>query len=131
MTKGKAASADRQPVTVSLEGGTLADLDRLAKRLKTTRDHPVATAVLRFVDEESACLPPEPGDPLVNLPPYRDPTPEGLALDRAGEEAARAFAAFIKVGEDCIERGEVVSQEEMEKWFARRVDTRGRSAAAE
>lgn len=36
MTKGKAASADRQPLTVSLDAETLADLDRLAGEFETT-----------------------------------------------------------------------------------------------
>jgi predicted transcriptional regulator len=131
MTKGKAASADRQPLTISLDAETLADLDRLAVEFETTREHLLETAVLRFVNEEFVCLPSDADDPLANLPPYKDPSPEGQALDRAGDEAFRAFAAFIKVGEDCIERGEIVTQEEMEEWFARRVDLRGRSAAAE
>jgi predicted transcriptional regulator len=114
-----------------LDGETLTDLDRLAAEFGNTREHLLATAVMRFVHEELACLPADPDDPLAALPAYQDPTPEGRALDAAGDEAARAFAAYVEIGEDEADRGIVFSQEEMEDWFLRHTAGRGRSAAAE
>jgi predicted transcriptional regulator len=131
MTKGKDAAADRHSLTVTVEAEMLADIDRLAAEFGDTREHLLATAVMRFVHEELQCLPADPDDPLANLPPYEDPTPEGRALDLAGDEAAHAFAAYVKIGEDQADRGEVFSQEEMEDWFLRHTPARGRSAAAE
>jgi predicted transcriptional regulator len=124
------APAGRQPETVSLNAGLWADLDRLAAAWGTTREHVLETAVMRFVDEECFSLEGDAEDGPA-YPSYRDPSPEGQALDRATEEAERAFDAFIKVGEDQADRGEVVSQAEMERWFADRVAAGGRSAAAE
>lgn len=131
MTKGKGAAADRHSLTVMVDAETLADLDRLAAKFGDTREHLLATAVMRFVDEELSCLPADPDDPLANLPPYEDPTPEGRALDVAGDEAARAFAAYVEIGEAEADRGQVFSQQEMEDWFLRRTAARGRSAAPE
>jgi predicted transcriptional regulator len=131
MTKGKGAAADRHPLTVVVDAETLADLDRLAVEFGDTREHLLATAVMRFVREELECLPADPDDPFANLPPSEDPTAEGRALDLAGDEAARAFAAYIKIGEDQADRGEVFSQEAMEDWFLRHTAARGRFAAAE
>jgi predicted transcriptional regulator len=129
--KAKAATAPaaRRSGTVSLSADLWADIDRLAEAWSTTREHVLETAVMRFVDEECPILEGDAEDGSA-YPSYRDPSPEGQALDRATEEAERAFDAFIKVGEDQADRGEVVSQAEMERWFADRVATRGRSAAA-
>ena len=131
MTKGKAIPADGQMLSLRLDAETLAGLEELAAALGETREHLLVTAAMRFVAEELACLPPAAAAPLANLPPYQDPSPEGQALDRAGDEAARAFAAFVKVGEEDVARGRVFSQEEMEEWFAQRVAARTRPAAAE
>lgn len=130
MTKGKGAAADRHSLTVTVDSETLADLDRLAAEFGDTRERLLAAAVMRFVHEEWQSLPADLDDPLANMPPYPDPTPEGRALDLAGDEAARAFAAYIKIAEDQADRGEVFSQEEMEDWFLRHTAARGRSAAA-
>ncbi len=48
------------------------------------------------------------------------------AVERYVEEEL-AFRAFIQEGVDAADRGELISQEEMEAW----VETRGRQAAAE
>ena len=48
------------------------------------------------------------------------------AVERYVEEET-AFRAFIQKGVDAADRGELISQEEMEAW----VEARGRQAAAE
>lgn len=105
------APADRQPATVSLDPVVLADLDELAQAWSTTREHLLETAVMRFVDEERPVIADDPEDGPVH-PPYRDPSPEGQALDRA-EEAACALDAYIKVGEDDLDSGRWVSHEQL------------------
>lgn len=108
MTKGKAvpAEASRAPsrVEVHLGGETLADLDALAEQLDCTREHLIETAVLRLVGDEA------PADPqFKDVPPYRSPALDWEAIDRANA----SMDAFIKKGEDAIDRGEWISHEDL------------------
>jgi predicted transcriptional regulator len=110
-----------------IDADTSADLDRLAAEWNCTREQIATTAILRFLDEETRHWPTEFDD----LPAYVETDPLAVALNEAEQKAAEALHAYLKVGEDAAERGELISQEEMERWFAERVAARKRSAAAE
>jgi predicted transcriptional regulator len=51
------------------------------------------------------------------------------AVCRAAQHEAE-FRAFIQVGIDAADRGELISQEEMERWFEERVANRPAAAIA-
>lgn len=118
-------------ITATLDSEWLADLDRLAALWECSREDVVTTAVLRFVNEEVGRLPPDPDDPLANLPPYVETDPLAIALNEAEQKAAEALDAYVKVGEDAADRGETISHEVMMRWFEDRVANRQRPAAAE
>lgn len=117
-----------EAISAAVDDETFADLQRLAEHMKCSVDHLVATAVYRFVSEEIGAITP---DEFAHLPPYIETEPTTVALNEAERKARAAMRAFLKVGEDAIERGEVYSQKEMEDWFADRVAARSRAAAAE
>ncbi len=119
----------QQLTSASLDDADVADLDRLCAHLGASRKHLVATAILRFVHEEMRRLP-DYGSEWAHLPPYIETDPLAIALNEAEDDAADALRAFLQVGEDDIERGDVITQEEMEHWFAERVSRRARPAAA-
>ena len=114
--------------TAGLDEETAADLRKLAAHRGCTPEHLVATAVVRFVNDEIGAITP---NEFAHLPPYVETEPTACALDEAEGKVRVAMRAFLKLGEDAIERGDVYSQEEMERWFAERVATRSRAAAAE
>lgn len=103
-------------VTAPLADATLVDLDRLAAHFGCTREHLVTTAVMRFVDEESRIFPGEFDD----RPPYVSDDPLEQVLRAAEEKAIEAMDAFLKESIEQADRGELISQEDMEAWFAAR-----------
>jgi len=110
-----------EAVTAAIDAETLADLKRLAAHMDCSIDHLVTTAVLRFVNEEIGAITP---DEFAHIPPYRDQSPTGQALDEAEDRAAEALEAFLKVGEDDLTAGRVHTQEEVETMFNVRRDKR-------
>ena len=96
----------RRGIPVTLDPQTLADLDRLAAHFGCPPDHLIVTAVMRFVDEEIGAIA---EDLFADIPPYRDPKLDWKAIDKANA----SFRAFLKVGEEAIERGDVVSHEQV------------------
>lgn len=117
-----------EAISATVDHQTLADLRRLAEHMGCTVDHLVATAVHRFVNQEIGAVEP---DAFADMPGYCDPTPEGRALDEAQDREREAFRAYVKIGTDAADRGEVVSHEEMTRWFADRKADRARAEAAE
>lgn len=96
-------------VTGALDDETLALLDRLAEHFGCTREHLVATAVMRFVAEESRIFPGE----FDHLPPCVSDDPRMIALDAAEAAVADAWRALAEEGEDAIERGDFVAHEDL------------------
>ncbi|MBV9883564.1 MAG: hypothetical protein JO276_11190 [Sphingomonadaceae bacterium] len=109
-------------ITASVDEATLADLRQLAEEFGCTVEHLVATAVLRFVDEERARLPGESGE----LPPYVDPDPLARALSEANGRAGDALRAYLQPALDDLEAGRTISHEEV----MRRMRERHRSRNA-
>jgi predicted transcriptional regulator len=124
------AMSKRAKVAAELDEETLAGLDRIAADWDVSREHVLATAVLRFVDEELTRLPLDPDDPLAKLPPYVETDPLAIALSEAEDKAREAFDAYMKAGEDAADAGDTISQEEMREWFAQRIAARRSAAAA-
>lgn len=118
----------QEAISAAVDAETLGDLRRLAEHMNCSIDHLVTTAVLRFVGEEMGAITP---DEFAHIPPFVSTDPTSRALHDAEHEARVAMRAFLKVGEDAVERGEVFSQEEMELWFAERVAARSQAATAE
>jgi len=94
----------RRNVGASLDAETLGALDRLAEHFGCSREHLVATAVMRFINDEIDAIT---EDPFADIPPYRTPQLDWEAIDKA----SASLRAFLKVGEDAIERGDVVSHD--------------------
>jgi predicted transcriptional regulator len=93
----------QQTISVSLDSDDIAALDRIASKLGISLEKAIATALLRFVDEES---PMEESWRSCPAPP----SPEGLeALDHA----AAALRSFIQGGIDSVDRGELADHEEV------------------
>lgn len=99
-----------EAITAAVDSETLADLQRLAEHMNCSVDHLVATAVLRFVGEEIGAITP---DEFAHLPPYVETEPTACALNEAEGKARAAMRAFLKVGEDAIQRGDTVSHEDL------------------
>lgn len=99
-----------QPVTGEVPADYHADLLRLAELWSLPVDHLVATAVIRFVAEESRVLY---KDEFAHLPPYVDASPTARALDEAQARAREALEAYIGEGTDAIECGDVISHEDL------------------
>ena len=117
-----------EAITATVDDEAFADLQRLAERMNCSVDHLATTAMLRFVSEEIGAITP---NEFAHLPPYVETEPTAVALNEAESKAHVVMRAFLKVGEDAIERGEVHSQDEMERWLASRVAARSQAAAAE
>lgn len=117
-----------EAINATVDDETFADLQKLAEHMNCSVDYLVATAVYRFVGEEIGAITP---DEWAHIPPYVSTEPTARALHEAESKAHTAMRAFLKVGEDAVERGETHSQEEMERWFADRVAARSQAAAAE
>lgn len=98
------------PVTGEVPAEYHADLLRLAERWNVPVDHLVTTAVVRFVAEESRVLY---KDEFADLPHYEDPSPTARALAEAQAKVREALDAYVKEGTDAIERGEVISHEDL------------------
>lgn len=99
-----------ETINAAVDAETLADLGRLAEHMNCSLDHLVTTAVLRFVNDEIGAITP---DEFAHLPPYVEKEPIARALNEAESEARVAMRAFLKVGEDAIERGDVISHEDL------------------
>lgn len=107
-----------EAVTAALDAEALADLKRLAEHMDCSIDHLVTTAVLRFVNDEIGAITP---DEFAHLPtPPRDPSLDWDAIDKA----RASLSAWLKEGEDAIERGDIISHEDlmagMRKRYAKR-----------
>ncbi len=92
-----------------LDEADVADFDRLAAEWECTREQLVASAVLRFLSEETRHWPTKFDD----LPPFVETDPLTIALNEAQDEAQAAMRAFLKVGEDTIARGGTISHEDL------------------
>lgn len=103
---------------------TFADLKRLAAHMKCSVDHLVATAVIRFVNEEIGAITP---DEFPDLPPYISTDPTTRALDEAERAARIAMRAFLQVGVDDLDAGRTYSHEEVMQEMRERAA--GRQAA--
>lgn len=99
-------------------------LDRLAAHFGCTRDHLVATAVMRFVDEESRIFPGE----FDHLPPYEDPEPLAKNLAEAERRVAEAWSAYLKPAEDDIEAGRMVDHKDSMRELRERYSSRDAAA---
>ena len=103
-------------ITGRLDDDTLRDLEQLAVHFDCSLEHLVTTAVMRFVNEESRIFPGEFDD----LPAYISPDPLARQLDEASRQAHEALMAYLKPAIESADRGDLISQEEMEAWFASR-----------
>jgi len=113
----------KQPLTSeALDDETVADLDKLAAERGCTREHLVATAVLRFVSEETRHWPTEADD----LPAYVETDPLAIALNEAEDKVREAFEAFVQPAEDDITAGRLVEHAD----FMREMRERYRSRDA-
>ena len=101
-----AAMSKSHSVAADLDAEALADLKRLAKHFGCSVEHLVATAVMRFLNDEIATIT---EDPFAELPPYRNADLDWDLMEKADAD----FAAFIKRGEDAIAQGDFVSHEEL------------------
>ncbi len=99
----------QQLTSEPLDEESVADLDKLAAEWGCTREHLVATAVLRFLGEKTRHWPTE----FDELPPFEETDPLAIALNEAEEKARDAMRAFLKVGEDAIARGDTISHEDL------------------
>ena len=100
----------KQSLEISLEKSLVDDLDHLAKLWGRTREHVLQTAIMRLVDEETPI-----DDRWRDLP--LPPPPPGLEVL---DEADAAMRRFIQEGIDDVERGAVVSHEEVFRELRRR-----------
>lgn len=98
----------QQLTSEAIDEASVANLDKLASEWECTREHLVATAVLRFLNDETRHWPSEFDD----LPPYVETNLLAIALNEAEAKAAEALDAFLKVGEDDIEAGRVIDHED-------------------
>jgi predicted transcriptional regulator len=96
-------------ITASVDETTLANLQRLAEDFGCTVEQLVATAVLRFVDEERAGL----SDEHDQLPPYVDSDPLARALSEANRRASDALRAYLQPALDDLEAGRTTPHEEV------------------
>lgn len=135
----------QQLVSEPIGEAEVADLDKIAAHWDCTREHVVATAVLRLISEELNYVP-EVRAEWADLPPYVETDPLAIALHDAEQKAVEALRAYLKPAEDDIaagrvlsheemmaelESGRLISQDEMESWFAERIRARKPAAAAE
>jgi predicted transcriptional regulator len=109
-------------ITASVDEATLATLGQLAEGFGCTVEQLVTTAVLRFVDEERAALPDDPGE----LPPYVESDPLARALGEANGRASDALRAYVQPALDDLEAGRSIPHEEV----MRRMRERHRSRNA-
>ncbi len=115
----------QQLTSAPLDDADVAGLDRLCEHLGVSREHLVATAILRFVREEMRELPDSDSEG-VHFPPYVETDPLTLALNEAEENAAEALRAYLKPGEDDIAAGRLIDHED----FMREMRERYRSRNA-
>jgi predicted transcriptional regulator len=110
-------------IAASVDEETLTGLGQLAERFDCTVEHLVATALLRFVNEESGA---SPGD-FDGLPPYADPDPLARNLEDAERRTVEAWKAYLQPALDDLEAGRIVDHDELVRQMRER--RRSRNAA--
>lgn len=113
--------------TVAIAAGvdeeTLTGLRQLAERFGCTVEHLVATAVLRFVNEEGGAS----SRDFDGLPPYVDPDPLARNLEDAERRTVEAWRAYLQPALDDLEAGKTVDHDELMRQMRER--HRSRNAA--
>ncbi len=116
--------SNSEQVAAALDPKSLADLDKLAAEWACTREHIATTALLRFLSEETRHWP----TPFDQIPPPDDDEPTAVALSAAEDAYHEALEAFVQVGEDAIERGELYTHEEVMAFLRARYGSRKNAA---
>lgn len=115
----------QQLISEPLNDEIVAEFDRICEHLRGSREHLVATAILRFMQDEMRHLPGY-GSERAHLPPYVETDPSAVALNEADGKAAEALRAYLKPAEDDIEAGRLIDHED----FMREMRERYRSRDA-
>jgi predicted transcriptional regulator len=110
-------------IAAGVDEETLSGLRQLAERFDCSVEHLVATAVLRFVSEESGA---SSGD-FDGLPPYVDPDPLARNLEDAERRTVEAWKAYLQPALDDLKAGRTVDHEELMRQMRERY--RSRNAA--
>jgi len=108
-----------EQITAELDSQAAADLDRLAAEWGCTREQIAATALLRFLNEETRHWPSE-----FDVPDYVETDPLTVALEGAERAALEAFEAYIKPAEDDIAAGRLIDHDEFMREMRARYGSR-------
>ena len=93
-----AGMGKQETISFSLNAEQVADLDRVAAGLGCSREELIETAIGRFLDEGRD----------------EDVRPAHVRL---GFESSAELDAFVQVGVDAVERGDIVPHEDVERLF--------------